>query len=204
MPQSLTFNLDCIQGMKSFPDAFFDLAIVDPPYGIGESGGKVRTRKKFTVRERHKKKNWDDSPPPPEYWKELFRVSKNQIVWGANHFTPFLPPSRGWVFWEKKIGGDYSDGELAYTSFNRPLRMCTKWNNPKRRIHPTQKPVELYQWLLREFASPGDKILDTHLGSGSSRIACFQLGFDFWGYELDSEYFALEEKRFSQVQGVFF
>lgn len=199
--KSQVFNMDCMEGMKQYPDKYFELAIVDPPYGIGEADGRCRTRKKHNNKVKHTKKDWDIERPSADYWNELRRVSKNQIVWGANYFTEYLPPSMGWIFWNKKIGGDFSDGELAYTSFDRALKMVTKWsgNNGIARIHPTQKPVALYRWLLANYTKQGDKILDTHLGSGSSRIAAHQLGFDFTGFELDKEYFDAAEKRFNLV-----
>ena len=201
MIESKVFNSDCLDGMKQYPDKYFELAIVDPPYGIGEADGRCRTRKKHNNKVKHTKKDWDIERPSADYWNELRRVSKNQIVWGANYFTEYLPPSMGWIFWNKKIGGDFSDGELAYTSFDRALKMVTKWsgNNGIARIHPTQKPVALYRWLLANYTKQGDKILDTHLGSGSSRIAAHQLGFDFTGYEIDKDYFDASEKRFRLV-----
>ena len=191
-------NIDCVEYMKTLPDNYFDLAIVDPPYGIGEADGRCRTRKKHNNRVKHTKKNWDTERPSAEYWRQLFRVSKNQIVWGANYFTEYLPASMGWIFWDKKIGGDFSDGELAYTSFNRALKMVTKWsgNNGIPRIHPTQKPVALYKWLLKNYAKPGDKIFDSHMGSQSSRLAAWDMGFDYWGCELDPDYFQQGCKRF--------
>jgi len=199
---SLVYNEDCIEGMRRYSDNHFDLAIVDPPYGIGESGGKCRTRKIHNNKVRHVKKDWDAERPPPDYWKELSRVSKNQIVWGANYFTEHLPPSMGWIFWDKKIGGDFSDGELAYTSFDRALKMVEKWsgNNGIARIHPTQKPVALYDWILQNYAKPADLILDTHLGSGSSRIAAYKGGFNFVGFEIDKDYYNAQEKRFDDFK----
>lgn len=196
--RSAVLNIDCMLAMKNYPDKFFNLAIVDPPYGIGEADGRCRTRKKHNNRVKHTKKDWDTERPSAEYWDELRRVSKNQIVWGANYFTEYLPPSMGWIFWNKQIGGDFSDGELAYTSFDRALKMVTKWsgNNGVARIHPTQKPVYLYEWILQNYAAKGDLILDTHLGSGSSRIACHKAGFEFTGFEIDTEYFEKQETRF--------
>jgi site-specific DNA-methyltransferase (adenine-specific) len=195
---SESYLMDCILGMKEYPDKYFDLAVVDPPYGIGEAGGRCRTRKKHNNKVKHTKKNWDNERPKLEYWIELIRVSKNQIVWGANYFTEYLPPSMGWIFWDKQIGGDFSDGELAYTSFNRALKMFTKWagNNGIPRIHPTQKPVELYDWIFLNYAEPNHKILDTHLGSGSSRIAAHKNGLHFVGFEIDEEYYYMQEGRF--------
>jgi len=195
-------NEDCIEGMARYPNKYFDLAIVDPPYGIGRSG-QTET---FTKNSKHKRKHfadkgWDNETPASEYWNELFRVSKNQIVWGANYFTEYLPASMGWIFWDKGQDLSMSDGELAYTSFNRALRRV-KINRGQLMveggtIHPTQKPVKLYKWLLHNYAKQGDKILDTHLGSGSSRIAAYEMGFDFTAFELDKEYFEAQEKRYN-------
>lgn len=198
-------NADCMNpetGLPSFPDNHFDLAIVDPPYGIGESGGKCRTRKKHNNKVKHAKKDWDVNRPSSEYWSELRRVSINQIVWGANYFTEYLPPSMGWIFWDKRIGGDFSDGELAYTSFERALKMVTIWsgNNGIARLHPTQKPIALYRWLLKNYAKQGDLILDTHVGSASSLIAFEEMGFDYVGFELDADYYRESTERIAQFR----
>jgi site-specific DNA-methyltransferase (adenine-specific) len=193
-------NEDNMLMMARYPDDYFDLAIVDPPYGIGESNKKQRTRKKHVNRIVHKAKEWDNEIPSAKYFKELKRVSKNQIIWGANYMVQHLEPSMGWIFWEKKIGGDFSDGELAYTSFKRALKMYTKWSGGNDKIHPTQKPVKLYEWLLMNYAKEGDKILDTHLGSGSIAIACHNLGFDLTACELDKYYYDAAMKRLEQHQ----
>lgn len=204
---SITLNLgDCLESMKAMPDNAYDLAIVDPPYGIGAGGVSFKsgTRKKSNF---HKVNDWDTSTPPQEYWDELFRVSKNQIVWGANYMTNYLPPSKGWVVWDKKTGDNsYGDGELAYTSFDRALKIVVKYwsgahakeKNQIDRIHPTQKPVMLYEWLLDNYAKEGDRILDTHLGSGSIAIACHNRGFSLDAWEIDAEYHAAAVKRFNQ------
>lgn len=197
------FNEDCMLGMKRYPDKYFDLAIVDPPYGIGECGGdKKRGRKKDNYRKIvvHEKKNWDNKKPNDEYFDELKRVSKTQIIWGANYFVENIDSHMGWIFWNKLIGGDFSDGELAYTSFDRALRMFTySYHGDTRgghtRIHPTQKPIALYKWLLTNYAKQGDKILDTHVGSASSLIACHDMGFDAVGFELDPDYYAKSKQR---------
>lgn len=196
------FNMDCMDAMREFPDKLFDLAIVDPPYGIGEHGGvnsRHHSQKKYT------KKEWDNEPPPVGYFQELMRVSKNPIIWGANHFISRIPfDSSCWIFWDKDRYGDFADGELAWTSFDTAVRYYKfTWDGFRKQIHeerfhPTQKPTSLYKWLLKNYAIPGMKILDTHLGSGSSRIAAHDMGFDFWGYELDPEYFAAQENRFAQ------
>ena len=191
---------DCMEGMKQYPDNYFELSICDPPYGINRS-------KNFGAKEfgwtQHKRSEWDNDIPTKEYFTELFRVSKNQIIWGGNYMVEFLKPSMGWVFWDK--GQRYfstSDGELAYTSFNCKLRVIdlnrgkALADNGGFTIHPTQKPIALYKWLLDKFAKQGDKILDTHVGSGSSRIACFDYGFDFIGFEIDKDYWEAQELRF--------
>lgn len=195
-------NIDCMIGMARYPDRFFDLAIVDPEYGINHAG-QTET---FTKNPKHKRKyfedkGWDNEQPDESYFKELFRVSKNQIIWGANYFTQYLPPSMGWIFWDKGQDLSMSDGELAFTSFERALRRKTINRGQlmlEGTIHPTQKPIKLYRWILHNYAKQGDKILDTHLGSGSSRIAAHDMGFDFTGFELDKDYFLAQEKRFKE------
>ena len=195
--ESKVFNMDCIEGMKQYPDNYFELAIVDPPYGINimNSGGHPQKHgfKNWD------KKEWDNDIPDINYFNELFRTSKNQIIWGGNYFTRFLNPSQGWIFWFKQKGMTFADGELAWTSFDKATRQYDlSGMGGNGRIHPTQKPVKLYKWLLTNYAKEGDKILDTHLGSGSSRIAAYDLGFEFTGFELDEDYFKASEKRFKQ------
>lgn len=185
-------NEDNMELMARYPDKYFDLAIVDPPYGIGliktENGNYgIRKENKGNI---DQQSAWDFERPTKEYWDELFRVSKNQVIFGANYFTPYLPPSMGWIFWDKQNGTSYfSDGELAYTSFEKGLRMIRNVTVRKDRFHPTQKPTKLYGWILDKYANEGDKILDTHLGSMSIAIACADLGYDLTGCELDKEYF---------------
>jgi len=202
----LTITNECnMELMARYPDKYFDLAIVDPPYGIKRSG-QTET---FTKNPKHKRKHfedkgWDADIPNNNYFSELFRVSENQIIWGANYFTEFLPPSMGWIFWDKGQDLTMSDGELAFSSFDRALRR--KVINRGRlmveggTIHPTQKPVALYKWLLDKYAKQGDKILDTHLGSGSIAIACHDYGFDLTACELDKDYFDSAMKRITQHQ----
>jgi site-specific DNA-methyltransferase (adenine-specific) len=200
-----------MEAMKEFPDNYFELAIVDPPYGIGEGSKKIHSRHKSQLK--YTAKDWDYLIPTPEYFKELFRVSKNQIIWGANHFIENINKNSScWLFWDKDGFGDFADGELAWTSFKTAVRKYKfTWNGfrkqmPQNRIHPTEKPYNLYKWQIENFAKEGDKIIDTHLGSGSSRIAAYDMGFDFWGYELDAEYFEAQEKRFNnfKMQGKLF
>lgn len=207
-------NCDCMDLLKSTPDKFYDLAIVDPPYGIDAAnsfGGEVRkSGNGAAMKSAFEKKSWDLEIPTIEYFKELKRISKNQVVWGANYMTTYLPPSMGWIVWDKDNGTTkFSDCELAYTLFENALRKFTyTWNgmiqgdmkNKEQRIHPTQKPIKLYEWLLTNYAKQGDKILDTHLGSMSSVIACLNLGFEITGCELDKDYFDAGIKRVEQSQ----
>ena len=202
---SVVYNEDCVEGLKRFSDNYFDLAIVDPPYGIGAGSVNFQSGTRKKPSKFHKVNDWDNSIPTAEYWAELFRVSKNQIVWGGNYMTEFLPPSRCWIFWDKGTGDNsYADGELAWTSFDKVVKKYSRfWSgvNAKERgdidrVHPTQKPISLYEWILKEFAVEGNLILDTHLGSGSSRIACQKNGYSFTGFELDKDYYEAQEKRF--------
>ena len=195
-------NEDNMELMARYKDNYFDLAIVDPPYGI-DAAKMTMGRGSRNDTGKNKKKNWDNDKPKKEYWSELFRVSKNQIIWGANYFTNFLPPSMGWIYWDKLKGiNDFSDGELAFSSFNRALRHYNKRVIDKtvdrNRVHPTQKPVGLYEWILMNYSNDGDKILDTHLGSGSIAIACHNLGYDLTACELDKEYYEAAIKRIEQ------
>ena len=205
----MTITNECnMELMSRYEDNYFDLAIVDPPYGIGEDGKKNHSRDKLAKATKYTPKNWDKETPSQEYFDELKRISKNQIVWGGNYFIDKLKePSMGWVFWDKQMTGDFSDGELAYTSFNKALKKFKyTWNgmlqgdmkNKEKRIHPTQKPVKLYEWLLMNYAKEGDKILDTHLGSGSIALACHNLGYDLTACELDKEYYYAAIKRIEQ------
>ena len=201
MPISICENRDCMEATREFPDKYFELAIVDPPYGIGLNRfGNGRSRGKKL---NYKIKGGWDIAPKQKYFTELFRVSLNQIIWGANNFS--LPISQAWIYWDKgqPFEVSFASGELAWTSFKRTTKhVKIQWSGAAgmdagdKRLHPTQKPIALYKWLLSNYAKPGDKILDTHLGSGSSRIAAYDMGFDFWGYELDKDYFEAMEKRF--------
>lgn len=207
------FNVDCLAYMKTVDDRFFDLAIVDPPYGIGYStdafkksgkqGRRAKAPKNF-----YANKNWDQSPPEDDYFKELFRVSKNQIIWGANHFIEKINKnSSAWIVWDKDNSENkFSDCELAWTSFSSAVRRFKyRWHgmlqqdmrNKESRIHPTQKPIKLYEWLLSRYAQKGDIIFDSHVGSGSSLIACENLGFKYVGCELDHDYFKDSLSRLS-------
>ena len=195
------YNKDCMQAMASMEDNQFDLAIVDPPYGIGMGCGAGKTRGKENKKaDLYTPKQWDSQKPTKKYFQQLFRVSKEQIIWGGNYFVDNLYPSRCWIYWEKLIGGNYADGELAWTSFDKNVKQFTKRSSQGNRIHPTQKPVALYTWLLDKYAKQGWKILDTHLGSGSSAIAAHDMGYEFHGYELDEEYFQAASKRLKEHQ----
>ena len=196
---------DCVEGMKRYADNHFDLAIVDPPYGINVNMNAGR--KKDTKSKKRAIKKWDTETPNAEYWQELFRVSKNQIVWGANYMTEYLPIKMGWIFWDKCVaaGCSFSDGELAWTSFDRALKKAVIPYSgfigmEGEKFHPTTKPIKLYDWIYTNYAKRGDLILDTHLGSGSSRIAAYKGGFNFVGFEIDQEYYEKQEKRFNNFK----
>ena len=188
--------IDCMEYMKTVPDKYYELAIVDPPYGIGEDGGKCRTR--GSKKTNGEKKMWDNNRPEKKYFSEIQRISENQIIFGGNYFADLLPPSRCWIYWQKDMGGDFADGELAWTSFNSVVKQFRKRSETFNRIHPTQKPVALYKWLLKNYAKPNDKIFDSHVGSGSIRIACHDMGFDFEGCEIDKDYWEAQEERYNQ------
>jgi len=196
-PFSEVFNEDCIQVMKRYPDKFFDLAVVDPPYGIGYSKRKSKTKTSVI---QYTPKDWDNKTPEQDYWDELFRVSKNQIVWGGNYFD--LPPSRCFIVWDKcqPEGLDQAMCEMAWTSFNASAKIYKTSIQQIQftRIHPTEKPRKLYDWIFANYATEGDLILDTHLGSGSSRIAAHKAGLSFVGCEIDKDYFDAQEKRFKE------
>jgi site-specific DNA-methyltransferase (adenine-specific) len=194
---------DNMQLMAQYPDKHFELAICDPPYGIGADKAQNEGGVKFGYK-KYKNSDWDKSIPSKEYFSELFRVSKNQIIWGGNYMTEYLYPSMGWVVWDK-CQRDFSlaDGELAWTSFNKAMRIfefsrgqsIISNNIGLAKFHPTAKPIELYKWLLDKYAKAGDKILDTHLGSGSIAIACHDYKYHLTACELDSDYFAAMQTR---------
>lgn len=193
MSKSEVYNIDCKEGMRKYDDKYFDLAIVDPPYGIKLSSNPFR--------QKLEKKDWDNSIPDEEYFKELFRVSKNQIIWGGNYFG--LSKTQGFIIWDKKQPYDFSSSmcEFAWSSYQKPAKIFYKHvvTEEKDKIHPTQKPVSLYNFCLKfSQLNKGAKILDTHLGSGSSRIACYLKGFDFVGFEIDKEYYDKSILRFSE------
>ena len=200
------YNQDCLEAMKVMADNQFDLAIVDPPYGINITKNKRLNN--------NSKKDWDKEIPTPKYFKELFRVSKNQIIWGGNYFIEYLKNTRCYLNWDKLNHSDtYADCEMAWTSFDKNAKIFKyMWDGNRYgfigaiqgvgkksiRTHPTQKPIKLYEWLLMNYAKEGDTILDTHLGSGSIAIACHNLGFDLTGYEIDKDYYEAAIKRIEQ------
>ena len=193
MPISEVYNMDCMEYMKGIPNKFFDLAVVDPPYGISVT--KMNMGGRNTIKP-NLNKNWDSAIPDDKYFKELFRVSVRQIIWGGNYFD--LPASQYFAIWDKgesMYGRDFAECELAWVS-SGGTRIFKKSPNQLDRIHPTQKPISLYAWIFQNYAKTGYKILDTHIGSGSSRIAAYKLGFDFYGTEIDKEYFEDQEQRF--------
>ena len=200
---SEVYLMDCIEGMKKYPDKYFDLAIVDPPYGIDWMNQiqNPNTKANWKV---YENKEWDKSIPMQEYWDELFRVSKNQIVWGGNYMIQHLTPSLCWLIWDKMHEFSGAVFEMAWTSFNSPAKAfrmsrVEAYAN-QNKIHPTQKPTRLHEWILHNYAKPNDLILDTHLGSGSSRIAAYKGGFNFVGFEIDAEYYEKQEKRFNDFK----
>ena len=202
------YNMDCMQGMKDFPDGYFDLAVVDPPYGIKENGRKNGTRSKLATSKAYTPfAGGDVKPPDEEYFRELFRVSKNQIIFGANHFISKMPyDSPCWIVWDKNNGNnDFADCELAWTSFKTAVRkykytwqgmIQENMKNKEYRIHHTQKPVALYEWILTNgYAKRGDRILDTHAGSGSCPVACQRLRFEWYAIEIDEGYYTDADRR---------
>lgn len=197
---NVAYNVDCMEYMRTLPDKAFDLAVVDPPYGISISNNIGR--RKGDKHSDYKKVEWDDAPPNAEYFIELDRVSRNQIIFGANHFISLIPKADTpcWICWDKGFSEDvsFASFELAWASFQSPAKRILLSSAQVGRIHPTQKPVALYAWIYSRYAKPGDKILDTHLGSGSSRIAAYNAGLDFVGCEIDKDYFDAQEKRFQE------
>ena len=202
VPSSEVYLEDCVKALKRFDDNHFDLAIVDPPYGLGnrlsDGGGKLKNTPMATL---YREKDWDVLPTA-EYWQELFRVSKNQVVFGANYFLEFLPNTRGFVCWDKKQDmPTLSACELVWTSLDKPAKIMKKSSMDLDRFHPTQKPIYVYEWMFKYCKTQEkDLILDTHLGSGSSRIAAYKGGFNFVGFEIDQEYYEKQEKRFNDFK----
>jgi site-specific DNA-methyltransferase (adenine-specific) len=210
MPKSEVFNMDCMEGMKGFPDKYFDLGILDPPFGIGEDWKKRTRSKRLSKTFVGKYKN--DKIPSKRYFTEVDRVCKNVIIFGYNYFVKHLGPTNYLIIWDKLSSNNgvfkYSKCEIAYTTFKVPCDIIrVEWDGSRMgketgatKIHPHQRPIELHKILLNRYAKSGNKILDTHLGSGSSRIAAHEMGFDFTGYEIDKDYFEAQEKRFQQYK----
>ncbi len=203
MPTSEAFCMDCVEGMRKLPDKCFTLAVCDPPYGINvaqfDMGAGTGKRCSKIENRQWTPKDWDSSPPTDEWFSQLFRVSENQIIFGGNYF--YLPPCKCFLIWDKgdgMYGRSFSECEFAWTSLSDTARIFKYSPVDKNRFHPTQKPVALYAWIFNRYAKPGMKILDTHLGSGSSRIAAYDAGLDFVGYEIDETYFRLQEERFAR------
>lgn len=206
---SIVYLMDNMDFMPQVPEKYFDLGLVDPPYGIGEDGLKNHSRGKMAKTIKYTSKNWDNEPPKKEYFNELLRVSNNQIIFGANHFINRIPfDSSCWIVWDKENGDtDFADCELAWTSFKTSIRRFKfRWSgmlqgnmkNKEIRIHPTHKPIPLYDWIYKKYATEGMKILDTHLGSGSNRISAHKNKMNFIGVEIDKEYFDKSNKRFDE------
>jgi len=215
MPTINLYNQDCMEAMAKMEDNAFELAIVDPPYGKnadGTQGFATKKTKGFTFeRKLYNKKEWDNKTPDTNYFNELKRVSKNQIIWGANYYIKKLWAFDNFIYWHKKGKSEddkFNEGEIAFVSCGRSRMVDIWWNgfgtinSGEQRFHPTQKPVKLYKWLLKNYASEGNKILDTHLGSGSIAIACHDMGYDLEGYEIDQEYYraALDRLKTHQSQ----
>ena len=203
---------NCMNYLKDYPDNYYGLAIVDPPFGGVTLGGYAKNKMTGGLA-KHPKYNlslWDQNRPDRNYFTEIKRVSKNQIIWGGNYFIDYLEPSQCWIVWDKIKdfnGCDFADVELAFTSFNKASRIFRfQWSgmlqgdmkNKEKRIHPTQKPVRLYTWILDNFAQKGDKILDTHVGSASSLIACERMGYEYVGYEINEEYYKMASARLDE------
>ena len=200
------YNMDCMEGMKEFPDKYFDLAIVDPPYGGVTKGGYMSNTSSVLAKNKdYHLSLWDMDKPDEKYFTELRRVSKNQIIWGGNYFASLLSDSQGWIVWDKENGENhFADAELAWTSFDKATRIFRfRWQgmlqgdmkHKEIRCHPSQKPVALYKWLLNRYAAEGDIILDTHVGSGSSLIACHNTNHKYVGFEIDETYYKLAKER---------
>jgi len=207
------YNMDCMEGMKQFPDKFFDIAIVDPPYGGVTQGGYMRNQISGGVAQNkvYHLAIWGCKAPTAEYFAELIRVSKNQVIWGGNYYANMLPNSQCWIVWDKckPEGVSYADFEMAWTSFDRAARLFRfMWHgmlqgdmqHKETKIHPTQKPIALYKWILDNFSNKNDVVLDTHVGSASSLIACYETGHEYYGFEIDPIYYADAKKRLFEAE----
>lgn len=203
--KSVVYNMDNM-AIADYPDNYFDLALLDPPYGLGMARQRTVGGSNQGKVNQYAKSDWDNKPPDKAFFREIMRISKNQIIFGANHFISKIPyDSPCWLIWDKDNSGKFADCELAWTSFKTATRIYkVRWNgmlqadmkNKEQRIHLTHKPVALYKQILMDYAHKGDKIIDTHVGSGSSRIACDELGLSFTGFEVAEDIFARQERRF--------
>ncbi len=204
VPSSEVYLEDCVKALKRYADKHFDLAIVDPPYGINFSETIEKNTWNKRLKKKHSAKYWDKEIPNEDYFNELMRVSKNQIIWGGNYFLEFLPSTPCFLIWFKSQNFTGADCEMAWTSFKSPTRSLNLSrvvaHTSEIKIHPTQKNIKIYDWCLKNYAKPNDLILDTHLGSGSSRIAAYKGGFNFVGFEIDQEYYDKQEKRFNDFK----
>jgi DNA modification methylase len=198
----MTYELhlgDCLEYMKSMPGKSVDAVITDPPYGIGEHGGACRTRGRRGY-SKHENKGWDKKPPKKIVFTNILRISNTAVIWGGNYFSDKLPPRMGWVYWRKLMGGDFSDGELAWTSRNSALKEFTKCPKGMDKLHPTQKPIELMLLCIENYSNIGDTIFDPFMGSGTTGVAAIQLGRNFIGCEIDPDYFKIAENRIKEAE----
>ena len=207
IPLNTIHCMDCLQGLREIPDKSIDLVITDPPYGIGEAAGKNKNRNQLTQAKDYGNLEWDNQIPTAEYFDEIFRISKNQIIFGGNYFG--LPPSPCWIVWDKDNSGDFADAELAWTSFKSAVRIFKwKWNgmlqedmkHKEDRIHPTQKPVKLFEWIIKNYVKEGDVICDPFFGSGSCLVAAVRMGHPFIGFEKEPTYFEKAQIRIKKAQ----
>jgi len=193
------FQGDCLEFMRTLEPGSVDAVITDPPYGIGEHGGACRTRGRPGY-SKHEDRGWDNETPSQEIFDVILNCAEMVVIWGGNYFSDKLPPRMGWIYWRKLMGGDFSDGELAWTSRNAALREFTKCPKGINKKHPCQKPIELMRWCVENYSSPGDTVFDPFMGSGTTGVACVQLGRSFIGCEIDPGYFAIAQKRIAQAQ----
>ena len=197
---------DCLEFMQGMDDKSVDICVIDPPYGIGEVAARNNSRSKIIAARNYGVYDWDKKRFNKDIFDEMFRVSRNQVVFGGNYYTDFLRPSSSWIVWDKLNSGDFADCELAWTSHKKAVRkFAYMWNGcfkqkPEERFHPTQKPLDLMLWVIENYTNPGDTVLDFVMGSGTTGVACVQLGRNFIGCEISEEYFEIAEKRIAQAQ----
>ena len=201
---------DCLEYLKSLDDNSIDVVVTDPPYGIGEAAGKNKSRGKLAISQDYGNKDWDDKRPSNEIFKEMLRVSKNQVIFGGNYFSDLLPPSSCWLVWDKVNGkSDFADCELAWTSYKTAVRYFKyRWSGmlqgnmskKEKRVHPTQKPLPLMEWVIKNYTKEGDKILDPFMGSGTTGVACVNFNREFIGVEKEEQFFSAAQKRISSAE----